>query len=289
MNIVVFGANGQLGQSLLATEPSDIQVEYATRTDCDLSEPGSLESYLVQREPDLIINAAAYTAVDLAEEERTLAYRVNCDAVGEMAAWVAANAKARLIHISTDFVFDGTKATPYLPGDPTGPLGVYGASKLAGEERALQAAPERTMIIRTAWLYSEYGANFVKTMLRLFATGNEVNVVSDQHGSPTYARGLAEVVWGIVVDRQFTPGIFHWADKGNTTWYEFACAVQHEAFQADMLSARVPVNAIGTDQYPTPAERPAYSVLDTSKLGDALGIEPALWQDNLKRMLNNMA
>ncbi len=285
MRVLVFGANGQLGRSLKVSEPEDVSAVYIDRNECDLSVAGAVDRCLEQYRADVVINAAAYTAVDRAEEETALAERINGDAVGEMAEWVRRNGGARFLHVSTDFVFDGLSDKPYLPGDQTGPLGVYGASKLSGERQALKAAPEQTMILRTAWVYSEYGSNFVRTMLRLMAERDELSVVADQSGSPTYALSLAEIIWLIVCDEAFMPGIYHWTDQGNISWHEFALAIQGEALDAGRLSRKAPVHAITTEEYPTPAERPSFSVLDTSKLGTALGIEPTPWLDNLQRMM----
>jgi dTDP-4-dehydrorhamnose reductase len=282
--ILVFGATGQVGQSLRDTQPRALDVRFVDRLLCDLAVPGSVVACLDEYTPELIINAAAYTAVDQAEEASELAYRINAHAVEEMARWTAENS-ARLIHLSTDFVFDGSSTSPCLPGDKTKPLGEYGASKLAGELAALDAAPEQTMIIRTAWVYSEHGSNFVKTMLRLMGERDALGVVSDQRGSPTYARGLAEVIWDIVNGELFEPGIYHWTDAGDITWREFAVAIQEEAMNIGLLQKDIPINAITTDEYPTPAERPAYSVLDTGKLARRLGHEPRPWRENLQTML----
>lgn len=288
MQILVLGANGQLGRSLRDTQPDDQQVTFATRSEVDLSQAGEVTNFLGQLHPDLVINAAAYTAVDKAEEEPEMADQINGSTVGEIAAW-AANNNARLIHISTDFVFDGAGTRPYLPGDETGPISAYGESKLKGEMLALGSSPEQTMIIRTAWVYSEHGSNFVKTMLRLMKERDELGVVADQVGSPTYARGLAEVIWLIVSEEKFTPGIFHWSDNGHISWHEFAEAIQQEGLQSGLLEQLITVNAITTEEFPTPAARPAFSVLDTSKLGTALGIEPEPWTDNLKRMMGQLS
>ena len=239
------------------------------------------------KKPRFIINAAAYTAVDKAEEEPGLAHLINEASVRRMAAYAHAN-NARLIHLSTDFVFDGTNQSPYLPGDPTAPLAEYGASKLAGELAALQEAPEATMIIRTAWVYSEHGNNFVKTMLRLMSEKPALGVVDDQRGSPTYAGNLANMIWQIHEHDLFTPGIYHWTDEGNITWCDFARAIQEEALASGLLKKAIPINPITTDDYPTPAARPAYSVLNNTKLARLLGIEPTPWRQNLKLMLSRL-
>ena len=286
MAILVFGSSGQLAQSLRDTQ-QDKEPIFVDRNTCDLADPGRVDAILERQKPDLIINAAAYTAVDKAEEEPGLAHLINEASVRRMAAYAHAN-NARLIHLSTDFVFDGTNQSPYLPGDPTGPLGEYGASKLAGELTALQEAPEATMIIRTAWVYSEHGNNFVKTMLRLMDERDGLGVVDDQRGAPTYAGGLAELIWQIHEQELFTAGIYHWTDQANITWCDFAGAIQEEAMAAGLLKKAIPINAITTDDYPTPAARPAYSVLDNTKLAKLAGIEPTPWRQNLKLMLSRL-
>lgn len=288
MKILVFGSTGQVAESLRDVIPARVDVTFLGRNDCDLADAGNVRENLALHEPDWVINAAAYTQVDKAEEEPDVARSVNADAVGAMAEFVAER-KARLVHISTDFVFGGSKTEPYKPGDPTGPLGEYGASKLAGEVAALKAAPENTMIIRTAWVYSEHGSNFVKTMLRLMAAKEELGVVNDQRGTPTYANGLAEVISQIVTSDRFQPGIYHWTDAGETSWYEFAVAIQEEGIARSLLDREILLKPIATEDYPTPAARPAYSVLDSSKLADLLGLEPIRWRDQLISMMSRLA
>ncbi len=287
MSILIFGSSGQLAQSLRDTKPADIRPTFIDRDTCDLSDPDQVTTILEKKKPELIINVAGYTAVDKAEEEPQQAQLVNEEAVRCMAKYAHARG-AQFIHLSTDFVFDGTKQTPDLPGDATGSLGEYGQSKLAGEFAALKEAPESTMIIRTAWVYSEHGSNFVKTMLRLMRERDELGVVDDQRGAPTYARGLAETIWQIADHDLFTAGIYHWTDAGNITWCEFAKAIQKEALEAGRLSKSIPINPITTEDYPTPAARPAYSVLDNNKLAKLVGIEPTPWRQNLKLMLSRL-
>ena len=286
MAILVFGSSGQLAQSLRQTQQSG-ESFFVDRNSCDLADPEQVDAMLARHKPDIIINAAAYTAVDKAEEEPGLAHLINETSVRRMAAYAHAN-NARLIHLSTDFVFDGTNQSPYLPGDPTGPLAEYGASKLAGELAALQEAPEATMIIRTAWVYSEHGHNFVKTMLRLMSEKPALGVVDDQRGSPTYAGNLANMIWQIHEHDLFTPGIYHWTDEGSITWCDFARAIQEEALASGQLARAIPINPITTDDYPTPAARPAYSVLNNTKLARLLEIEPTPWRQNLKLMLSRL-
>ena len=286
VTILIFGSSGQLAQSLRDTKQNK-EPFFVDRTICDLADPDQVDVILEQKKPDFIINAAAYTAVDKAEEESELVRQVNEESVRRMAAFAHAN-NARLIHLSTDFVFDGKKQSPYRPGDATSPLGEYGESKLAGELAALQDGPESIMIIRTAWVYSEHGINFVKTMLRLMNEKGELGVVNDQRGSPTCAHGLAEMIWRITDQKLFTSGIYHWTDEGNITWCEFAKAIQEEALDAGYLSQAIPINPITTEDYPTAAARPAFSVLDNTKLAKLVGIEPAPWRQNLILMLSRL-
>jgi len=286
MAILVFGSSGQLAQSLRDTK-QDKEPFFVDRTICDLADPGQVDVILEQKKPDLIINAAAYTFVDKAEKEPRLAHMINEASVRRMAAFAHTN-NARLIHLSTDFVFDGTKRSPYLPVDAVSPLGEYGKSKLAGELAALREAPESAMIIRTAWVYSEHGSNFVKTMLRLMCEKDKLGVVNDQRGSPTYALGLAERIWQIADYGLFTAGIYHWTDAGNITWCDFAKAIQQEALEAGYLSKAIPIGPITAEDYPAPAARPTYSVLNNGKLAKLVGVEPTPWRQNLKLMLTRL-
>ena len=287
MGIVIFGSSGQLAQSLRDTTPVTSRPVFIGRDACDLSDPFRLNAILETEKPELIINAAAYTAVDKAEEEPQQAQLVNEEAVRCMARYARISG-AQFVHLSTDFVFDGTKQSPYLPGDATCPLGVYGQSKLAGELAALEEAPEATMIIRTAWVYSEHGNNFVKTMLRLMDERDGLGVVDDQRGAPTYAGGLADIIWQIHEHDLFTPGIYHWTDEGNITWCDFARAIQEEALESGQLAKAIPINPVTTDDYPTAAARPSYSVLNNTKLAKLAGIEPTPWRQNLKLMLSRL-
>ena len=287
MNVIIFGARGQLGQCLADIVSSGICAEFLSREDCDLLQPGSIKRTLDKKKPDFIINAAAYTDVDRAESEAEVAHRVNGKAVGAIAEWVSYN-RARLIHLSTDFVFDGKSQRPYQINDKMNPLGAYGASKEAGEKQVKELAPKATMVIRTSWVYSEYGSNFVKTMLRLMRESKSLSVVDDQLGSPTYAGSLARIIWTIINMDYFQPGIFHWTDNGTITWYQFACTIQAEATKLGLLNRSIPIKPISTDEYPTSAKRPAYSALDTSKLEQLTSQKARDWQLNLNYMLNRL-
>ena len=287
MNVIIFGARGQLGQCLADIVSSGICAEFLSREDCDLLQPDSIKRTLDKKKPDFVINAAAYTDVDRAESEAEVAHRVNGKAVGAIAEWVSYN-RARLIHLSTDFVFDGKSQRPYQINDKMNPLGAYGASKEAGEKQVKELAPKATMVIRTSWVYSEYGSNFVKTMLRLMRESKSLSVVDDQLGSPTYAGSLARIIWTIINMDYFQPGIFHWTDNGTITWYQFACTIQAEATKLGLLNRSIPIKPISTDEYPTSAKRPAYSALDTSKLEQLTSQRARDWQLNLNYVLNRL-
>ena len=283
MNVLVIGCLGQLGHALQDTVPDDVFMAGVDVDEIDITNSKSVHAVITKAEPDVVINAAAYTAVDQAESEPLKAKAVNVEGV-ENVATTAREVGARLIHVSTDFVFDGDQAEPYLPGATTNPLGVYGETKRQGELVALAESPDRTVVIRTAWLYGQYGGNFVKTMLQLMQQRDSLAVVADQVGTPTWAESLANVIWGITSLEQVA-GIFHWTDGGQTSWYEFAQAIQDEAFDLNLLTKKIPIAPIPTDEYPTPARRPAYSVLDTSSTCELLQIQPEPWRDNLRRML----
>lgn len=278
MKALVTGAHGQLGRALLAAVPAGWTAVGLGRDDLDLTDCTAIERVVHHHRPEAILNAGAYTAVDRAESEEALAFAVNAEAVGALSAAAAAVA-AHLVHVSTDFVFDGMSPRAYLPGDRRNPLSVYGRSKAAGED----AAGEGAAIVRTAWVYGAGGANFVNTMIRLMRTRDEVRVVADQIGAPTWAGGLAETVWALAAGRM--SGVFHHSDAGVASWYDFAVAVQEEAALAGLLERTVPIVPITTADYPTPAVRPAFSLLDSRATRDALGQRPVHWRANLRRML----
>lgn len=288
MNVVVFGKTGQLALSLAETQPGTIDAIYLSREDCDLLNAGAIEQSLNRLKPDYVINAAAYTAVDQAETETDVAMAINADAPAVMADWVAAT-NGNLIHISTDFIFDGKRTSPYLPDDEPSPLGSYGRSKLIGEQQIADNAGNNSMIIRTAWLYSEHGRNFVKTMLQLMQTREQLSVVSDQRGCPTYVEGLARTIWQVIVEEKFAAGVYHWTDAGEITWYDFACEIESQALALGILESPTPISAIATTDYPTPAARPAYSVLDSSRLIALTGTQNKPWQTQLSIALERIA
>ncbi len=263
--IAVAGAGGQLGLTLQALWPAAeqsqrMQLLPLSREQMDITRLESIAEVLSGYPIAAIINAAAYTAVDRAEEEREAAFAVNETGARNLASWAADN-DCRLIQVSTDFVFDGCKQQPYQTDDATEPLSVYGASKLAGE-RAIQAMnPDRSLIFRTSWLYSPYLGNFVKTMLRLMHERDNLSVVNDQIGSPTSTRSLASLLIA-ALDSKHQAGVYHWSDGAQVSWYDFALAIQEEGLRHGILQQKIPVQPIPTSSYPTPATRPAYSVLD---------------------------
>ena len=287
MKVLIVGANGQLGQELQVTADPDIEILALGRDQLDISNQQQIEQVLAEFEPQLVINAAAYTAVDKAEQEPEQAYRINRDGVANLAGGCH-KIQVRLIHISTDFVFDGTQSNPYKPTDRVNPLGCYGESKYAGEQALQTSGLSNYLIVRTAWVYSSFGGNFVKTMLRLMADKDSLNVVADQVGTPTYARELARAIWKMTQQPELK-GILHWTDAGVASWYDFAVAIQEEAIERGLLAKPIPINPIGTDAYPTPAKRPAYSVLDKTETWDLLRCPAVHWRTRLRQMLQALA
>ena len=284
MRILIFGPNGQLGTSLKDLQPKGMKVSYAGRSEVDLSNEKDLKAYLKSSQPQMIINASAYTSVDRAESEVALAHAINSEAPAAMAKYVRSES-AKILHISTDYVFDGGKKTAYLPDDEKNPGSVYGRSKLAGEVALLKHAPKSSMVIRTSWLFSEYGSNFVKTMLDLMSKRTEISVVFDQIGSPTYARALAEAIWLIVSKNRFQSGTYHWTNSGQTTWFDFANRIKKEAIRKGLITLAPEILPVPSQDYRTEAVRPAFSVLNSKSLVDLIGRQPADWQVSLEEML----
>lgn len=283
LTVLITGGNGQLGWELQRTAPAGVSLAAFSSAALDIRELGQVETTIARVAPQVIINAAAYTAVDRAEQERELAYAVNDLGVGNLAT-VAARQGIRLVQVSTDFVFDGLKSRPYRPDDLPHPLGVYGASKLAGERRLAESMPATAwLLLRTAWVYSCHGHNFVKTMLRLLSERPQVGVIADQIGTPTWAHGLALAIWRSI-DLGLS-GIHHWTDAGAASWYDLAVAIQEEALALGLLTATIPIKPLTTEEYPLPAARPAYSVLDKSSLWQALAQPPNHWRVALRQML----
>jgi dTDP-4-dehydrorhamnose reductase len=285
MKVLITGAGGQVGRMVLETKPADAEAIACAHTDLDIGVREAVLDCVARHRPEVIINAAAYTAVDKAESEAALAQRINADGPGHLAA-AAKTHGARLIHISTDFVFDGMASTPYAPDSVTHPLSVYGRTKRDGEVAVLDASPERSTIVRTAWVYAAAGANFVRTMLRVMRTNGAVRVVADQVGTPTAARSLADVLWQIAGNAEIR-GIHHWTDAGVASWYDFAVAIAEEGAELGLLSPDVTVTPITTADYPTPARRPSYSVLDKRSLA-RFGLTPVHWRKRLRKVLKEI-
>jgi dTDP-4-dehydrorhamnose reductase len=285
VKVLVTGAGGQVGRALVASAPGHVKIVRCSHADLDVADLDSVLRCIREHAPDVIINAAAYTAVDRAECEPDWARRVNTDGPRYLAL-AAREVGARLVHLSTDFVFDGTSRVPYPPTAPTNPLNVYGLTKRDGEEAVLDILPESSIVLRTAWVYAAEGHNFVRTMLRLMRANGSVRVVRDQVGTPTAARSIAEIIWRLTENPAFR-GTHHWTDAGVASWYDFAVAIAEEASHLDMVSPSVTVLPIATDEYPTPARRPAYSVLDTRSLA-SLGLLPEHWRKRLRSILGDI-
>ncbi|MDJ0879104.1 MAG: dTDP-4-dehydrorhamnose reductase [Halieaceae bacterium] len=286
MKTLILGAGGQLGRELQLSCPAGIDMVAATRGELDISRQEAVLAYVADCQPDVIINAAAYTAVDGAESKPDLALEINAEGPGYLAL-AAARCGARLLHVSTDFVFDGSATEPYDPRSETRPLGAYGHSKLAGECRVREILPTQSLVLRTAWVYSRFGQNFVNTMLRLMAERDRLRVVDDQVGAPTWAAGLAKVLWSLL-EHPEASGIYHWTDAGRCSWYAFACEIQARALALGLLDSEIPIEPIPTSEYPTPAERPAFSVLDLGATEALLGRQSTSWQDQLQAMLEDL-
>jgi dTDP-4-dehydrorhamnose reductase len=283
-SILVTGS-GQLGWELAQTVPMDVAWVSAPRARLDITDEATCRRVIGEEQPDWVINTAAYTAVDRAETEPEQAFAVNEKGIANLAG-ACQEYGARLLHVSTDFVFNGSSGTPYKPYDEVCPLSEYGRSKQAGEKALMDILPN-AVIIRTSWLYSCHGSNFVKTMLRLLAERPHLNVVADQVGAPTWARGLAETLWSGVC-KQVSGGIYHWSDAGVASWYDFAVAIQDISLEKGLLTRRIPINPISTTAYPTPARRPAYSVLDKSSTLSNFDVSCQHWRHQLARMLDQL-
>jgi len=284
MRVLVLGSGGQVGRAVQAAAPSAHEVIAKPRAELDITNEAAVAAFLAESPVDWIVNAAAYTAVDRAETDQGAAFASNDAAVGILARAGTA-VGARLLHLSTDFVFDGHANRAYLPGDATHPLSVYGASKLAGEQQALR--DPSAIVLRTAWVYDSSGRNFVLTMLRLMRERPEVRVVCDQIGAPTWATGIAQAIWGFIAAAA-PGGIYHWTDAGVASWYDFTVAIQEEALARGLLSQAVPIVPIATAAYPTPARRPAFSVLDSHATRALLGVPATHWRHHLRNMLDEL-
>jgi len=282
MRCLVIGAGGQLGHALLATSPAEADVVAPARSDCDLTNDDQIEHWLNEVRPRIVLNAAAYTAVDAAESDEANARLVNATSAGRLAE-AAKRHSARLVHVSTDFVFDGETSRPYAPDDEPSPVNIYGRTKRDGEVAILRSGAD-ALIVRTAWVYFERGRNFVHTMLRLMSERDEMRVVSDQIGTPTYARNLARALWTMA--QKPVSGIYHVTDSGVASWYDFAVAIAEEAGELGLVREHIAIEPITTQEYPTPARRPSFSVLDKRSLMAALGLDaPPHWRSRLREVL----
>lgn len=278
MKVLVTGANGQLGGALQRTAPASARVTAIDVEHVDLTDDVALRSKIASEAPDLILNAAAYTAVDKAESDEALARAINADAVATMVDALAGQG-GKLVHVSTDFVFDGTSSRAYQPDDQRAPVSVYGRTKALGEDHLR----DTDLLVRTAWVYAAGGANFVRTMLKIMNERKQLGVVSDQIGAPTWASGLAKVIWRLV--DKGAQGVFHHCDAGIASWYDFAVAIAEEGAELDLVREEPLIVPISTIDYPTPARRPAFSLLDCSKTRETLGEEAVHWRSNLRAML----
>ena len=285
------GSKGQLGSTFsLLFKSSPLVYKFNLHEvdidDFDLSDQKATLSKLKSYSPRIILNCGAYTEVDEAEDNRELAERVNVNSVGLISKWCAENS-CRLIHISTDFVFNGAKKTPYLPYDKASPLGVYGQTKLQGENHILRELPDSGAIVRTSWLYSEFRNNFVKTMLDLMSKKAELNVVDDQIGSPTSTHSLSRILMGLL-QREDLSGVYQWSDGASISWYEFAEQIKSCAIRQGYLNVNCRLRPVSTSDYPTKAQRPKYSVLDRSAIMDHLNIDKTEWQSELYKVISKI-
>ena len=274
--ILVTGSNGQLGSECrkLSSSFPNKQFIFVSREELPIDDADAVSNFFSSNKIDFCINCAAYTAVDKAEQEEELAFQINAEAVGVLAA-ICKEQDCKFVHVSTDYVFDGLANRPYREDDLTNPQGVYGASKLAGEKEAVLLNPD-AVIIRTSWVYSSFGKNFVKTILRLLQEKPSVSVVDDQIGSPTYAADLAVAILEIISLKSWKPGVYHFSNEGEISWCTFAKAI------AALTHSNTPIQAITTAEFPTPAKRPAYSVLDTSRIEKEIGLKIPHWETALQ-------
>jgi dTDP-4-dehydrorhamnose reductase len=306
IKVLLTGPQGQLGQALAASVPAAVQLVALGREQLDLADAAACRAAVLTHRPDWVLNAGAYTAVDRAESEPELAWAVNAAAPGALAGALGELGQGRLLQLSTDFVFNGEQGTPYRPQQPPSPLGVYGASKAAGEQAALAALEGRAHVLRTSWVYGPVGRNFCLTMLRLHqqraAAGAPLAVVADQVGCPTAttgAHGLAAACWRLITKvegfssasaaAELLPPILHWSDAGAASWFDFALAIGELGLAAGLLPQAAEVVPITTAQYPTPAQRPCYSLLDCTATRTALGLRPLPWRAALVQVLAELA
>ena len=295
MKVLLTGAAGQLGQALLASRPDGVQLIPLTRAELDLADPAACRAAVASHRPDWVLNAGAYTAVDRAESEQELAQAVNAGAPAAFAEALALTG-GQMLQISTDFVFDGRQGSPYLPDQALNPLGVYGATKASGERAVLEALPQgQRAVLRSSWVYGPVGQNFLLTMLRLHrlkaAAGEPLGVVADQVGCPTSTAGLAQACWRLI-ERfgapDLLPSLWHWSDAGAASWYDFAVAIGELAAAAGLIEKAAQVRPITTADYPTPAQRPGYSLLDCTRARGLLELPPTHWRQALGLVIDQL-
>jgi dTDP-4-dehydrorhamnose reductase len=286
MKVLITGKGGQLAWELAQLAPQGYEIISTSRNELDITNESAVSEFIAVTKPDLVINAAAYTAVDKAEEDINTAYAVN-----KLGIRYIANAcktySTRVLHVSTDFVFDGTNSKPYLPDSTPNPINVYGASKLAGDIALQSILPETSVIVRTAWVYSTTGNNFVKSMLRLMREKPQLNIIYDQVGTPTWAKGLAQWLWAVAKHPEIT-GMYHWTDAGVASWYDFAIAIQELAVEKGLLTEKIPVLPIPAKSYPTAARRPEFSVIDKTSAEEVSGLNTVHWRKQLSSMLDEI-
>jgi dTDP-4-dehydrorhamnose reductase len=286
VKLLLTGAGGQVASAVLATAPGGSTVIATTRAQMDITRADVVRDVVARIRPDWIVNAAAFTAVDRAETEQVAAEAINVEGPALLAR-AATACGSRMLHVSTDFVFAGDRSLPYEPACTPAPINVYGATKLGGELAVRNATSGDALVLRTSWVYAARGSNFVLRMLDLMRTRPQVAVVADQVGAPTWARSVAECIWGLL-ERSARGGVFHWSDAGAATWYDFAVAIQEEAMARHLLEKSIPVRAIRTAEYPTAARRPANSMLDWHSTAEVVGHPPEHWRRNLRKMLDEL-
>jgi dTDP-4-dehydrorhamnose reductase len=286
MKVLITGKGGQLAWELEQLAPKTYDVISVGKDELDITNEKLVSDFIAEHKPDLVINAAAYTAVDQAEKNVDIAYAVNELGV-KYVAHACKKIGTRVLHISTDFIFDGTSTSPYQTDAKPNPLNVYGASKLAGDIALNEILPEASVIVRTAWVYSANGNNFVKSMLRLMQEKPQLGIIYDQVGTPTWAKGLAQWLW-IIAGKPKVTGTFHWTDAGVASWYDFAIAIQELGLEKGLLKNPIPVLPISTSAYPTPAKRPAFSVIDKSSAEEVSGLNTTHWRKQLSAMMDEI-
>ena len=283
--VLITGADGQLGYELQRTVVKGYECIPTDRDQLDITDEAAVNSFITLHKPDVIINSAAYTAVDKAEEETELAIAINTTGAENLAK-ACRTKNIKLVQISTDFVFDGKACSPYKVDAKTDPEGVYGKTKRDGDDHVLDILGDDALIIRTSWLYSAHGNNFVKTMLRFMKERDELGIISDQVGTPTWANSLAHAVWQAI--ERNTKGLHHWSDAGVASWYDFAYAIMEEGVALGLLDKTIKINPITTADYPTPANRPCYSVLDKTQTWQTLGMQSDHWRVALRKMMKEL-